>query len=77
MRNLHKALVSSNLNYLIKVSTPISMDIIPKPFPPSAATFNASWNSTISGILDFLKNYVLNKEVERVFISLVQKTRSN
>ncbi|MFS7932769.1 putative glucan endo-1,3-beta-D-glucosidase [Helianthus anomalus] len=42
MRNLHKALVSSNLNYLIKVSTPISMDIIPKPFPPSAATFNAS-----------------------------------
>ncbi|KAM0064230.1 putative glucan endo-1,3-beta-D-glucosidase [Helianthus debilis subsp. tardiflorus] len=56
MRNLHKALVSSNLNYPIKVSTPISMDIIPKPFPPSAATFNASWNSTISGILDFLKS---------------------
>ncbi|MFS8002450.1 putative glucan endo-1,3-beta-D-glucosidase [Helianthus anomalus] len=56
MRNLHKALASSNLNYLIKVSTPISMDIIPKPFPPSAATFNTSWNSTISGILDFLKS---------------------
>ncbi|KAI3688263.1 hypothetical protein L1987_81974 [Smallanthus sonchifolius] len=56
MKNLHKALVSSNLNYPVKVSTPISMNIIPKPFPPSAATFNSSWNSTISGILDFLKS---------------------
>lgn len=56
MNHLHKALVSSNLNYQIKVSTPMSMDLIPKPFPPSAATFNTSWNSTINEILDFLRN---------------------
>ncbi|XP_023742083.1 glucan endo-1,3-beta-glucosidase 4 [Lactuca sativa] len=54
MNNLHKALVSSNLNYQIQVSTPFSMDMIPRPFPPSAATFNTSWDSTISGILRFL-----------------------
>ncbi|KAK9072549.1 hypothetical protein SSX86_008983 [Deinandra increscens subsp. villosa] len=55
MKNLHKALVSSNLNYQVKVSTPLSMDTIPKPFPPSAATFNSSWDSIISEILGFLK----------------------
>ncbi|XP_071690295.1 glucan endo-1,3-beta-glucosidase 4-like [Rutidosis leptorrhynchoides] len=64
MNNIHKALVASNLNDEIKVSTPLSMDIIPIPFPPSTATFNASLNSTISGILDFLKTtnsfYMLN-----------------
>lgn len=54
MNNLHKALVSSNLNYQVKLSTPFSMDVIPKPFPPSAATFNSTWNSTIYGILQFL-----------------------
>ncbi|XP_071712520.1 glucan endo-1,3-beta-glucosidase 4 [Rutidosis leptorrhynchoides] len=54
MNNLHKALVSSNLNYKVKVSTPFSMDLIPKPFPPSDATFNSTWNSTIYGILQFL-----------------------
>lgn len=54
MNNLHKALVSSNLNYQIQVSTPLSMDMIPRPFPPSAAVFNSSWNSTIDGILKFL-----------------------
>lgn len=54
MENLHKALVSSNLNFKIQVSTPLSMDIIPRPFPPSAALFNSSWNSTIEGILKFL-----------------------
>nr|XP_043635455.1 glucan endo-1,3-beta-glucosidase 4 [Erigeron canadensis] len=56
MKNLHKALVSSNLNYQIKVSSPMSMDIIPKPFPPSAATFNSSWNTTISATLEFLRD---------------------
>lgn len=34
MNNLHKALVASNLNFLVKVSSPQSMDLIPKPFPP-------------------------------------------
>lgn len=55
MNNLHKALVSSNLNYQIQVSTPLSMDMIPRPFPPSAATFNSSWNATITEILKFLQ----------------------
>ncbi|KAI7729191.1 hypothetical protein M8C21_025865 [Ambrosia artemisiifolia] len=64
MENLYSALVASNLNDQVKVSTPLSMDMIPKPFPPSTATFNASLNSTIHGILDFLKSsdsfYMLN-----------------
>ncbi|KAK1435216.1 hypothetical protein QVD17_00977 [Tagetes erecta] len=55
MKNLHKSLVSSNLNSQVKVSTPVSMDTIPIPFPPSTATFNSSWNSTISDILKFLQ----------------------
>ncbi|KAI3414724.1 Glucan endo-1 [Psidium guajava] len=64
MNNLHKALVASNLNFMVKVSTPQSMDVIPKPFPPSTAAFNSSWNSTMYQLLQFLKNtnssYMLN-----------------
>ncbi|XP_027347893.1 glucan endo-1,3-beta-glucosidase 4 [Abrus precatorius] len=64
MNSLHKALVAANLNFRVKVSTPQSMDIIPRPFPPSTATFNSSWNSTIYQLLQFLKNtnssYMLN-----------------
>ncbi|KAL3832928.1 hypothetical protein ACJIZ3_007664 [Penstemon smallii] len=64
MNNLYKALVASNLNHLIKISTPNSMTIIPQPFPPSTASFNASWNSTTHQILQFLQNtksyYMLN-----------------
>uniref|UniRef100_A0A5B6YYT6 glucan endo-1,3-beta-D-glucosidase n=1 Tax=Davidia involucrata TaxID=16924 RepID=A0A5B6YYT6_DAVIN len=64
MNYLHKALVASNLNYQVKVSTPQSMDIILKPFPPSTAIFNSTWNSTIFQVLQFLKNtnsyYMLN-----------------
>lgn len=64
MNNLHKALVASDLNFQVKISTPHSMDIIPRPFPPSTATFNSAWNSTIYQILQFLKNtksfYMLN-----------------
>ncbi|KAK9692420.1 hypothetical protein RND81_09G263100 [Saponaria officinalis] len=56
LNNLHKALVASNLNFKVKVSTPHSMDIISSPFPPSTAIFNSSWNSTLYGILQFLKN---------------------
>ncbi|KAL4560984.1 hypothetical protein LXL04_033142 [Taraxacum kok-saghyz] len=63
MSNLYKALLASNLND-VKVSTPLSMDLIPTPFPPSTATFNLSWNSTIYDILKFLKDsnsfYMLN-----------------
>lgn len=64
MTNLHKALVASNLNYQVKVSTPNSMDVISRTFPPSAASFNTSLNSTIVQILQFLRNtksfYMLN-----------------
>lgn len=64
MNNLHKALVASDLNFQVKISTPQSMDVIPRPFPPSTATFNSAWNSTIYQILQFLKNtksfYMLN-----------------
>ncbi|XP_044504809.1 glucan endo-1,3-beta-glucosidase 4-like [Mangifera indica] len=64
MNNLHKALVASDLNFQVKISTPHNMDVIPKPFPPSTATFNSLWNSTIYQILQFLKNtnsyYMLN-----------------
>lgn len=64
MNYIHKALVAANLNFQVKVSTPQSMDIIPKAFPPSTATFNSSWNSTIYQLLQFLKNtnssYMLN-----------------
>ncbi|KAF5748831.1 hypothetical protein HS088_TW04G00791 [Tripterygium wilfordii] len=61
---LQKALVAANINFQVKVSTPQSMDIVPRPFPPSTATFNSSWNSTIYQLLQFLKNtksfYMLN-----------------
>ncbi|KAF3444407.1 hypothetical protein FNV43_RR14099 [Rhamnella rubrinervis] len=64
MNYLHKTLVAADLNFQVKVSTPQSLDIIPKPFPPSTATFNSSWNSTIYKLLQFLKNtnsyYMLN-----------------
>lgn len=33
MNYLHKALVASNLNFQVRVSSPQSMDVIPKPFP--------------------------------------------
>lgn len=56
MNNLHNALVATDLNFKVKVSTPHSMDVISRPFPPSTATFNSSWNSTIYQILQFLKN---------------------
>ncbi|KAH7560343.1 hypothetical protein JRO89_XS10G0002700 [Xanthoceras sorbifolium] len=56
MNYLHKALVATNLNFQIKVSTPHSMDIIPKPFPPSTALFDSKLNSTMYQILQFLKN---------------------
>ncbi|KAJ9558974.1 hypothetical protein OSB04_013588 [Centaurea solstitialis] len=72
MSYLYKALVASNLNDRIKVSTPFSMDMIPKPFPPSTATFNSSWNSTVHEILQFLKNtnsfYMVNAFPYREYV---------
>lgn len=64
MNNLYKALVSANLNYQIKVSSPQSMDIIRKSFPPSIASFNLTLKPIILQLLQFLKNtdsyYMLN-----------------
>lgn len=65
MNYLYKALVASNLNYQVKVSTPQSMELLSKPpFPPSTTSFNATWNSTIFQLLQFLRNtnsyYMLN-----------------
>ncbi|XP_010276339.1 PREDICTED: glucan endo-1,3-beta-glucosidase 4 isoform X2 [Nelumbo nucifera] len=64
MNYLHHALLASNLNFQVKVSSPQSMDMIPRPFPPSTATFNSTWNSTMYQFLQFLKNtgsfYMLN-----------------
>ncbi|WOK97145.1 hypothetical protein Cni_G05853 [Canna indica] len=56
MQFLQSALVAANLNLQVKVSSPQSMDIIPIPFPPSAAKFNSTWNSVMSQYLQFLKN---------------------
>ncbi|XP_077213063.1 O-Glycosyl hydrolases family 17 protein [Tasmannia lanceolata] len=56
MQFLHSALVASNLNFQVKISSPQSMDMIPKPFPPSTATFNSTWNNITCQFLQFLKN---------------------
>lgn len=56
LNNIHKALVASNLNFQVKVSSPMSMDIMPKPFPPSTSTFSPSWNTTVYQLLQFLRN---------------------
>ncbi|MQM05511.1 hypothetical protein Taro_038324 [Colocasia esculenta] len=53
---LHSALVTANLNFQVKVSTPHSMAMIPKPFPPSTAAFNSTWNTVMFQLLQFLKN---------------------
>ncbi|KAL8159493.1 hypothetical protein V2J09_001030 [Rumex salicifolius] len=55
MNNLHKALLASELNFRVKISSPQSMDVITRPFPPSTATFNSIMNSTIYQMLQFLK----------------------
>ncbi|XP_058073807.1 glucan endo-1,3-beta-glucosidase 4 isoform X2 [Magnolia sinica] len=52
---IHSALVASNLNFLVKISTPQSMDVMPKPFPPSTAIFNSTWNNVMWQLLQFLK----------------------
>ena len=56
MQFIQSALLAANLNFQVKVSTPHSMDMIPKSFPPSTATFNSSWNSVMLQFLQFLKN---------------------
>ncbi|KAG6525085.1 glucan endo-1,3-beta-glucosidase 4-like isoform X2 [Zingiber officinale] len=66
MQFLHSALLAANLNFQVKISSPQSMDMIPKHFPPSTATFNSSWNSVMEQLLRFLKttgaSFMLNAQ---------------
>ncbi|KAL0877355.1 hypothetical protein Bca101_027060 [Brassica carinata] len=56
IKNIHSALLSSNLDRLIKVSTPLSTSLILDPFPPSQAFFNRSLNPVIVPLLSFLQS---------------------
>ncbi|KAL8150737.1 hypothetical protein V2J09_020545 [Rumex salicifolius] len=53
---INSALVASNLNSKIKVSTPLASSIILDSFPPSQAFFNHSWNSVLVPVLRFLQS---------------------
>ncbi|KAI4388916.1 hypothetical protein MLD38_001204 [Melastoma candidum] len=55
LKFIHSALVASNLDGQIKVSTPLSSSIILDPFPPSQAFFNKSMNSVLVPMLSFLQ----------------------
>ncbi|KAG5534338.1 hypothetical protein RHGRI_022463 [Rhododendron griersonianum] len=56
LKFIHSALVASNLDSQIKVSTPLSSSIILDSFPPSQAFFNRSWNPVIVPMLSFLQS---------------------
>lgn len=56
LRFIHSALVASNLDRQIKVSTPLSSSIILDSFPPSQAFFNRSWNPVLVPMLNFLQS---------------------
>ncbi|KAK9113234.1 hypothetical protein Scep_020753 [Stephania cephalantha] len=57
MNLLYHALVATNLDLKVKVSSPHSMDTIALPyFPPSTATFNPKIITTMYLYLQFLKN---------------------
>ncbi|XP_010553889.1 PREDICTED: glucan endo-1,3-beta-glucosidase 2-like [Tarenaya hassleriana] len=56
IKNIHSALLSSNLDGRIKVSTPLSTSLILDPFPPSQAFFNRSWNPVLVPLLSFLQS---------------------
>lgn len=56
LKYIHSALVASNLDRQIKVSTPHSSSIILDSFPPSQAFFNRSWEPVLVPMLDFLQS---------------------
>lgn len=56
LKFIHSALVASNLDRQIKVSTPLSSSIILDSFPPSQAFFNRSWNPVLVPMLNFLQS---------------------
>ncbi|PIA26643.1 hypothetical protein AQUCO_09100065v1 [Aquilegia coerulea] len=55
LKFIHSALVASNLDNQIKVSTPHSSSIILDSFPPSQAFFNRSWDPVMVPMLKFLQ----------------------
>lgn len=56
LKYIHSALVASNLDKQIKVSTPLASSIILDSFPPSQAFFNHSLNPVIIPLLKFLQS---------------------
>lgn len=56
LKFIHSALVASNLERLIKVSTPLSTSLILDSFPPSQAFFNSSWNPVLIPMFNFLQS---------------------
>ncbi|ESW13910.1 hypothetical protein PHAVU_008G236700 [Phaseolus vulgaris] len=56
IKYIHSALVASNLDRQVKVSTPLSSSIILDSFPPSQAFFNRSLNPVLDPLLDFLQS---------------------
>ncbi|RVW81113.1 Glucan endo-1,3-beta-glucosidase 2 [Vitis vinifera] len=56
LKFIHSALLASNLDRQIKVSTPLSSSIILDSFPPSQAFFNRSWNPVMVPMLNFLQS---------------------
>ncbi|KAE8699018.1 Glucan endo-1,3-beta-glucosidase 2 [Hibiscus syriacus] len=56
LKFIHSALVASNLDSQIKVSTPHSSSIILDSFPPSQAFFNRSWDPVMVPLLQFLQS---------------------
>ncbi|KAL3525016.1 hypothetical protein ACH5RR_013388 [Cinchona calisaya] len=56
LKFIQSALVASNLDRQIKVSTPLPSSIILDPFPPSQAFFNHSLNRVLVPMLSFLQS---------------------
>ncbi|KAK1390095.1 Glucan endo-1,3-beta-D-glucosidase [Heracleum sosnowskyi] len=56
LKFIHSALVASNLDSQIKVSTAHSSSIILDSFPPSQAFFNRSWDPVMVPLLSFLQS---------------------
>ncbi|KAK4430422.1 Glucan endo-1,3-beta-glucosidase 2 [Sesamum alatum] len=56
LKYIHSALVASNLDRQIKVSTPLASSVILDSFPPSQAFFNRSWNPVLVPMLKFLQS---------------------
>ncbi|KAF5737811.1 putative Glucan endo-1 3-beta-glucosidase precursor [Tripterygium wilfordii] len=56
LKFIHSALLASNLDRQIKVSSPLSTSIIFDSFPPSQAFFNRSLNPVLVPMLNFLQS---------------------